>query len=338
MDPYQVLITLPDGYIRDTFFTSKVREKMDEMKNVKFTWNPKKDQQWTEEELAEQLYDKDACIFGWGCPPFKTEVLKKCPKLKLLTVLGGGMKSYIESNMFDETSILLSNQANQMAKSVAEAVIAYALAALRDIPHYDRSMKNHNLWRVDKYYNEGLFYRTIGMVGLGQVGRYVIEFLKPFDVNFLIYDPYVDPASLPYENIQIVSLDEAIEQSDIVSIHAGYTPETHHMMNAEKLQKIRDGALLINTARGGIIDEQALILELQKQRFKAVLDVYEKEPLPIDSGLRELSNVILVPHMAGPTIDMRQYMTLGALYDIEQVLQGKLPAHVVTKEQIQIMT
>lgn len=337
MSLYKVLITLPDGPIRRSFFTPKVLKKMKEMDHIEFSWNDK-NRHWTEEELAEHLYDQDACIFGWGCPKFATETLKRCPNLKVLSVLGGGVKSYIEASLFEETHIIVTNQANQMAKSVAEAVLAYALAALREIPYYDYQLKNGLPWRSDDYYNEGLFYRTMGMIGLGQVGRYVIEFLKPFDMEFIIYDPYINPDTIVGKNIRMGTLEEAIEQSDIVSLHAAHTPETHHMINAEKLSKIKEGALLINTARGGVIDEQALIQELKKKRFKAVLDVYEEEPLPLESGLRDLSNVILIPHMGGPTIDMRQYMTIGALRDIDKVLHGKKPEHMITKEQLKIMT
>ncbi len=336
---HKVLVAIPDGYTRDTFFTPMVRDRMAKMPGLEFIWNMGT-KQFSKEEIGNILTDCSSCILGWGAPRLTTKMLQEKDQLKLIAILGGGVKPYIEEDFFDKTDKTLINQTDVMAKSVAEATLAYMLSGLRDIPYYDHGMKNSFQWRSDKFFNQGLFYKTVGLVGLGKVGRYLIEFLKPFNVDIIIYDPYLDASTIEGDNITIEqNLDSLLSRADIISIHAGYTEETHHMLNKARLSKIKDGALLVNTARGGIIDEAALVEELKKNRFKAVLDVYEREPLSEDSGLRNLDNVVLIPHMAGPTIDMRQYMALALLNDIYKFLNGdKDLSCILNKERVNIMT
>lgn len=337
MSGKDILITLPKGPIRNTFFPAAVLNRLKEMAGYSFTWNDTEDQ-FSEDELKMKIAGKDACIVNWGTRKIGKSILESAPNLKFIGVLGGSVKPYVEEDFFDCDDRVIVNSADVMAKSVAEAVIAYILAAVRDIPYYDWGMKHGMLWRDDDFHNSGLFYKTIGLIGLGQVGRYVIRYLEPFDVKFLVYDPYVKNISGVADNIRFTELKELISSSDIISIHAAQTKETYHMLGRDMLKEIRDSSVLINTARGSIIDEFALIDELKTGRFKAVLDVFEKEPLPSGSVLRSLKNVILIPHMAGPTIDMRRYMTLSVIDRMVQYFNGVLPEGIVTKEKYRIMT
>lgn len=336
MNKTNILITLPEGPVRDTFFTAPVLNRLNSMEGCSFTWNDTEDQ-FTADELRDKLAGKDACIVNWGCGKIDKSILESVPNLKFIGVLGGSVKPYIDEDFFDFKDRVIVNSADVMAKSVAEAVVAYMLSSVRDIPYYDYNMKHGLVWRTEDFHNSGLFYKTIGLVGLGQVGRYVIKYLEPFDVKFLIYDPYIK--GLPEtRNIKLTGLYELISNSDIISIHAAQTRETYHMIDRNALKKVKEGAVLINTARGSIIDENALIEELRTGRFKAVLDVYEEEPLPVHSGLRDLDNVILIPHMAGPTIDMRQYMTLSVIDSMVCYFNGEQPEEVINKDKYRIMT
>lgn len=332
-----VLITLPKGPIRNSFFTTKVLSRLKNLTDYNFTWNDTMDQ-LTEDEMREKLPGQDACIVNWGSMKISRPLLECAPNLKFIGVLGGSVKPYIDEDFFDNKNRIIINSAEVMAKSVAEAVIAYILSAVRDIPFYDYSMKHGIAWRNEDFHNSGLFYKTIGLIGLGQVGRYVIKYLEPFHVQFLVYDPYVKELPANCGNVKLTGLKELIDNSDIISIHAAQTEETYHMLGSEELRRIKDGTVLINTARGSIIDENALIEELKTGRFKAVLDVFEEEPLSPQSSLRKLNNVVLIPHMGGPTIDMRQYMTMSVIGSMVDYFNGKQPKGAITRDKYKIMT
>lgn len=339
MDKKNIYVVLRDGYVRQTFITPMVLNIMENMDNMQFTFN-ETGNVLGEEELRECLKDQDACILGWGCTKMSNELLDTLPRLKVLGVLGGGVRSLVDEEFFSYPDRMIINSARVMAKSVAEATMAYMMSGLRDISLYDKKMKEGMLWKDVEYYNEGLFHKKIALVGLGQVGRFLIGYLKPFEVEILLYDPYIqddDPVFLN-QNVRRADLDVALMGADIVSIHAGYTEETHHMLDNNMLSLLKPGTLLVNTARGGIIDEEALADILEKGDIKAVLDVYEREPLPLESRLRELENVTLIPHMAGPTIDMRQYMTLSVLQDFIKIFNGEEVQSRISLHQYRIMT
>lgn len=339
MDKKNIFIVLPDGYVRQTFFTPMVLDAMANMGDMRFTFNETGDF-LKGTDLKEHLKGQDACILGWGCAKMSNELLDALPSLKVLGVLGGGVGTLVEEEFFDYPDRMIINSANIMAKSVAEATVAYMMSGLRDITLYDKRMKEGVLWKDTEYYNEGLFYKTIGLVGLGQIGRQLIKYLKPFEVEILLYDPYIpdDDEIFSYDNVKRAELETVLGQVDIVSIHAGYTEETYHMLNRERLSLLKPGTLLVNTARGGIVDEQALADILEQGEIKAVLDVYEKEPLPLESRLRKLDNVTLIPHMAGPTIDMRQYMTMSILNDLTDIFEGHDVKNRISLRQYKIMT
>ncbi len=334
-----IYIALPEGYVRKTFFTPMVLEQMEAMDGMNFTFNDTGDF-IKEKDLKEVLKCQDGCILGWGCSYMSADLFNDLPRLRVLGVLGGSVQPYIDEDFFNSPDRIIINSANIMAKSVAEATLAYMMCGLRDLSLYDKKMKEGMLWKQTEYYNEGLFHKTIGLVGLGQVGRYLVEFLKPFDVEILLYDPYISDEDniFLHKNVKRRDLNTTLSQANIVSVHAAYTDETRYMLNRDKLSLLKPGTLLVNTARGGIIDEEALIEVLNQGHIKAVLDVYEKEPLPLESKLRQLDNVVLIPHMAGPTIDMRQYMTLSIIEDMKEIFEGREVTNQITLEQYRIMT
>ena len=334
---YRVFMPEPDGPVRRSFLTESVVQRMESMKNFHFSRN-ETGRPLSRAELTDALRDCDACLLNWSCSKLDSELLGKALKLKFIGVLGGGVRSFMDEDFFGDTTRVLVNSADVMAKSVAEAAMGYMISALREIPQYDKSMKSGTPWRSDDFFNRGLFYKTIGLVGLGRVGQYLIQYLKPFSVNFLIYDPYVHTLPQGFDNCRLTELDEVLTSAEIITIHAALTPETRHLLNHDKLRLIRDGGLLVNTARGGIIDEAALVRELSTGRFSAVLDVFEEEPLSTESPLRKLDNVTLIPHMGGPTIDMRQYMTHGLLDNMEAYFSGKTPDNLMTLQKYQLMT
>jgi D-3-phosphoglycerate dehydrogenase len=336
----KALITLPEGPVRQSFFTRPVIERLEHLPGFRFLWNDS-GRPYTQQGLGSRLTDCEACILNWGCGKLDDTVLDSAKGLRFIGVLGGEVRPYINENFFarsDGVDRVIVNSADVMASSVAEAAVAYMLSAMRKIPFYDYSMKNGMAWKSADFQNRGLFYKTIGLVGLGRVGRYLMEYLKPFHTKFLIYDPYVKELPQFTGEVRLVGLDELLRNSDIVSIHAALTPQTFHMIGKRELSMLKDGTLLVNTARGGIIDEAALAEVLGTGRLEAVLDVFEREPLSEDSPLRKMNNITLIPHMGGPTIDMRQYMTYSIIGDLVDYFEGNKPENIITEERYKIMT
>lgn len=329
-----ILFTVPEGDIREHYFPDEAIAALKKLGNVIFN---DKEAQFTPAELKEHISDIDVCLTHWGCPQFTAEVLQNANRLGLIAHAAGSVGDLVSDHVYAaEIKVCSANKI--MAKSTAEGVLAYILAGLRQIPRIDRGMRKRLPWK-DLRINRGgeLFGAKIGLVGLGTIGRCLLDLLKPFDVRVKVYDPYIAQTSVGrYSNVELcASLDEVLQWGDIISLHASLTKETRHMINDEKLRTIRDHALFVNTARGAIVDEGALIRELQSGRLEAILDVYATEPLPLDSPLRNLDNVILMPHVA--TV-VRERMTYAMLAEIERYSKGEPLQHEISYEQFKLMT
>lgn len=329
----RVLITLPPGVVRGTFFPKRLVEQLE--KKYALTWNGL-DRNWTTEELCELVAGHHACAVGWGAPYWSSSVVERAVNLKCIGILGGSVRPYLSKAVF-EAGIPVFNAAEMMAESVAEAAIAYALAGLRQLPQYMNAMKQGLLWRESDYWVEGLLYQTVGLVGFGAVGRFLAQQLQAFKCKLLIYDPYLK-GELPPNSQQVFDLPTLFSQSKVISVQAAYTEETHHLIDQSCLNAMSPGSVLINVGRGGLIDEAALIERLKGGDVSAVLDVFTKEPLPLTSELRQLPNAHLIPHMAGPTPDLRWRMTEKIFRDFDAVLENKPYSGNLCWDQVQAMT
>ena len=304
---------------RGIYFPDEVMERLKAIGEV--TVNPKS-VPMTEEELKESIKDVDICVTHWASPAFTENVLKNANRLKLIAHFGSSVGNVATEDVYARGIKVISGH-KLTGKSLAEGALAYMLSALRYIPEQSNDMRN-GYWINESriVHKKSLFEAQVGLIGLGVIGKTLVELLKPFDVKIKVYDPYLEKEQLPqHPNIAMASLEEVISWGDVISIHASLTEETRGMLNTERLKLVKDGALLVNTARGAIIDEKALITELGKNRFRAILDVYEKEPLEADSPLRKLDNVIIMPHSAGAAA--RNNRSNAVLEDIEGFAQGK---------------
>lgn len=329
----KVLVAMPKGVTRDSFIPADVARKLESLGTV--IWN-NDESHYSGARLKELLADVDVCVCGWNDPCFDENVLAGTGRLKLVAHTGGSVANYVGEAFYDRGLKIVSG--NWLyAESVAEGVIAYAMCSLRDIPQYSNSMQAGQ-WRTELSYSEGLLDQSMGLIGFGMVARYLVKLLEPFRVKITAYDPFVADEVFAAYGVERASLQNVISQSKIISVHAARTPGTTHMLTRELLQTIRGGTLLINTARGSIIDEEALADELATGRFKAVLDVYAEEPLPGDSRLRGLGNVILMPHMAGPTVDRRKFVTLALIEEIQNFFEGKPLRYSIGREYARAMT
>ncbi|MGQ9683399.1 MAG: hydroxyacid dehydrogenase [Anaerolineae bacterium] len=186
-------------------------------------------------------------------------------------------------------------------EAVAEWAVGAIICGLRRFEHFDREMKRGVLWPERLGVAGQLCGATVGLVGLGRVGRLAATFLRPFPARVLGYDPFVTPEVTADLGVEQVGLDTLLRQSDAVSLHLAVTPATTGIIGRRELSFMKDGALLVNSGRAALLDNAALRDELSSGRLRAYLDVFEPEPPPLDDVLRRLDNVVLTPHVAGHT-------------------------------------
>lgn len=329
----KIWVIMPDSVIRRQFLPSPVASLLEARGEVE--WNPSSSH-ITADELRQKLPSTDVVITGWGCPRIGGDVLtgEKAPALLLHT--GGTVAPYVDDITYQKGVQVVS--ANEVyAKSVAEGVLAYMLAGLRNIPYW-HSQTVSGQWHPDDFINSGLFGKRVGLTGFGAITRHLLPLLQVFQTEILLASGHMSEEDCRALGVKKSTVDEIFESCDIVSLHNALTPKTEDMADARRLRLLKDHSLFVNTARGGLVDEAALTAELATGRFFAVLDVYRQEPLPADSPLCGLSNVILMPHMAGPTID--RYPAAGMLLveELRRFQNGEPLQHAVSASKASQMT
>jgi len=329
----RLLVSIPEGTVRDTFIPESTAALLHTLGEVK--WNPLS-RNYTPEELRQELSGVDVCLTGWGHPRFDEAVLSGADRLRLVAHTGGSVASLASHALYQRGVRVISGN-EVYARSVAESVIAYALTVLRDIPGYLSEMRESG-WRPDNFKNEGLLDQTVGLVGFGAIARYTAAMLRAFDAKIKVFSRHMSAAEAAELGVETASLEEIMSSCRIISVHSAATPATRCQISRELLQKISPGAVFINTARGSVVDEEALAQELRTGRFRAILDVYGQEPLPMDSPLRGLPGVYLMPHMGGPTIDQRRRVTERLIQDIRALLDGAPLSMEITEEAAVRMT
>jgi phosphoglycerate dehydrogenase-like enzyme len=183
-----------------------------------------------------------------------------------------------------------------------------------------------------------LFGKTVGILGYGTISRELIKLLAPFRAKVLVYSSHCPAETAEREGFTLCGLDELVASSDAVIPLSTLTSRSYHTIDAERLRMMKDDAVIVNTGRGALIVEAALIEELKKGRLFAALDVYEKEPLPTDSPLRDLPNTIILPHMGGKTIECRKKMAAILIRDITRIARGEEPEHTVSRDDYKRMS
>ncbi len=330
------LISVSRGETFKTFFNKENIELAESLGGA--VWN-EKEHRMTPSEVAERIGDCENYVTLWGSPRLDAEILKNAPNLKILTHLGGTVVPFVSDEMW-ERGIKVISANDYFAESVAEGTLAYILCALRDIPKYSSELKVEKKWRPEPWYTAGLMGKKIGIVSYGTIARKLVKILAQFKVSMLVYD--IKP--LPEEDVEkygleAASLERIFEECDIISLHTPLFDATYHMVDTPLLSRIKDGALFVNTSRGGVVNQRSLEAELAKGRFRAVLDVFEEEPPKDDCALYGLDNVMMIPHMAGPTIDMRTYITRSLLLEASGYVDlGKTLEHEITRKQAATMS
>ena len=220
-------------------------------------------------------------------------------------------------------------------RPVSTAALTMVLAALHHLPHKDRLVRTGDWAARTGWMGRGLTGATVGLVGLGNTGRDLVHLLGPFDVTVLASDPFADPAAAAATGVQLVELPELAERADVLVVMAALTPATRHLVDAGVLARMRPGSVLVNVARGPIVDEAALVEALRRGiPAVAALDVFEVEPLPVDSPLLTMDNVVLAPHSLAWTDEMSRGNGGSAVRAVLDLLAGRTPQFVVNRDAL----
>lgn len=286
----------------------------------------------------------DILVTGWGAPLVDADALARMPRLAAICHTAGTVKS-IASPAVWERGITVTNAAAANAVPVADYTLAMILLAGKQVLQSARSYRErrpasygiggkHDGPGAERLGNYG---KTIGIIGASMIGRMVIERLRDYPFEVLLYDPYLDARGAEALGARSVGLEELFASSDIVTLHAPDTAETRGMVTAELLASLREGATFLNTARPALVDHDALRRVLAAGKVFAVLDVTTPEPLPADDPLWEMPNVLLTPHWAGSQGTELHRMGASALADLTAIAEGREPEHVVRAEELSRM-
>ncbi len=284
---------------------------------------------FTDPASADALAHAEVLITGWGCPRLDADVLAAAPRLHTVLHAAGSVRSLVGDALWAR-GITVSSAVTANALPVAEYTLAMILLAGKDtFTHRERFRATHTHPTHTETAHTGNVGRRIGVIGASRVGRRLLELLRPFDFSVLLHDPYVSTAEAAALGAELLSLEDLLRHSDIVSLHAPDIPETYRMLDAGRLALIRDGGTLINTSRGALIDPDALTDELVSGRLHAILDVTEPEPLPAGSPLYRLPNVFLTPHIAGSLGNELERLGRIVAEELERLMAGTPLTHEV---------
>lgn len=282
----------------------------------------------------EQLARVEVLITGWGSPPLGEEELDGMPALRAVFHAAGTLRGILPDSAWDRIPVI-TTAASDNGIPVAEYTLAMILLSGKRIDDAVRRFRHSAEVDAARSGALGNFRSTVGIVGASSIGRRVLSHLERFDLEVLVADPTI-PTGDSIGSARVVELDQLLAASDIVSLHAPLLPSTRGMIGAAQLAAMQPGATLINTARGGLVDHDALTAAVIERGVHAVLDVTEPEPLPLDHPLRHLDAVILTPHLSGARGNEVRRLGAAVVTEVERYAAGLPPASPVSAAESRI--
>ncbi|MEU0048894.1 hydroxyacid dehydrogenase [Streptomyces sp. NPDC006309] len=274
-------------------------------------------------------------VTGWGCPRLDAAALDAAPRLRAVLHAAGSVKGFATPEVW-QRGILVSSAAAANALPVAEYTLAMILLAGKDVLGFRDQLRTRRAFPYEGIVpGIGNHGRRVGIVGASRVGRRLIELLRPHDLRVALADPYADAAEAGRLGVPLLPLDELLRTCDIVTLHAPETAETRHLIGARELALMPTGAVLINTARGALVDHEALVGELRTGRLRAVLDVTDPEPLPAGSALYDLPNAFVTPHLAGSQGNEVARLGRTVVEEAERLVSGAGLLHAVDRAALE---
>ncbi len=280
----------------------------------------------TPEELLDTIDQYEGIIVRSRTKVTK-EVIEKAKNLKIIARAGVGVDN-IDVNAATDNGILVVNAPQSTSITVAEHAMGLMLSLSRKIAIADASVKAGK-WEKSRFMGMELRNKTLGVIGMGRIGSQVVKRSKAFEMDVIVYDPYITEETAKELGVEITTLDDLVQKADVMTIHVPLTPETKGLISKDELAKMKDNAILLNCARGGIIDEADLYEALKERpELKAGLDVFENEPLE-NSPLATLDNVVLTPHIAASTKEAQRDAAIIVAKEVKEVINGNTPSNVL---------
>ncbi len=262
------------------------------------------------------------------------DVLDRHPNLKVVSNFAVGFDN-VDVDAATERGVAVCNTPTVLNEATAEMAFTLMVAAARRVMEsvdYGRAGR-WKTWGPTLLMGQGLTGRTLGIVGFGRIGRMLAKMVRGFDMEILVYDVYQDPNAERELGVRYVALRELLERSDFISLHVALTDDTHQMIGADQFAAMKPTAVLVNAARGPVVDTDALVDALKNgEIFAAGLDVTDPEPLPADHPLMSLPNCTVVPHIASGTVASRNAMAEFAAGNVLDVLNGREPRAIVNPD------
>lgn len=282
------------------------------------------------EELEAALTTAEALIVR-SETKVTAEMIAKAPNLKVVARAGIGVDT-IDVAAATKRGIAVMNAPGANTVSAAEHAIALLLSLLRHIPEAAETMRQGG-WDRKRFEGSELRGKTLGVVGLGRIGGYVAQVAHAFGMTIIAYDPFVAPQRAVELQARLLPIEQLLQEADIITLHVALTDETRHLLNAQRIKLMKPTAFLVNTARGELVDEQALVLAVKEKRIAgAAVDVFAEEPLPKDSPLRGLERVLLTPHLAASTSEAQKRVAIEICTAVrEALLRGDLSTAINLK-------
>lgn len=284
-----------------------------------------------EDQLVEIIQDYDALVVRSGTQ-VTARIIDAGKRLKIIGRAGTGVDN-IDVEAATRRGIPVVNAPEGNTLAATEHTLAMMLALARNIPQATASLKQKQ-WKRSKFMGIELNEKTLGIVGFGRIGREIAKRANAMQMRCVAYDPFISAERARQLGVELLSLDEVMQQSDVITVHTPLTKETTHLINSDKIAMMKDGVRIINCARGGIIDEKALYEGLKSGKVAgAALDVFEDEP-PLKSPLLDLENVVVTPHLGASTVEAQQNVAITVAKEIASVLHGGQAKYAVNAPMI----
>ncbi len=323
----KILVSCPRGRTFNTFFDSENINYISELGEV--IWN-NSGKNFTANETKHLLCECDIYIMYLGAPMLDVELLDSAKRLKAVIYLGTNADARISKEVIKRGIAVFSGD-NFYSASAAEGTLSYIFAALRKIPEYSIRIKYRNEWKHSWDYPQSLLGKTVGIINYNSVSEKLVQMLSAFNVRLLMYDRHGFPAErLRQYGVRPCCEREIFSRSDVISVHSSMHSDCYHMVGFPQLMCMKDNSIIVDTSTGGIVSLDALGAVLQKRSIFAILDVYENEPPEFDRELFYIDNLILMPHMAGATSDIRKHITSVLVHEcIEYLTHSTVSKHRV---------
>lgn len=326
----EIVVAMPDALFA-RFFTDADLARLRALGEVRFSPTPRDHRSPAAQEL---LSAADVLITGWGTDRLDAELLADAPRLRAVVHSAGSVRKVVAPDVYRH-GLRVSSQTALNAAPVAEYTLAMILLAAKDVFRAARLYAEVRgpVDREAHFPTAGAYLRRVGFIGLSMISRQVIELLRPFGAEMLVYSRHLGDAEAEALGVRRATLKEIMSTAEVISLHSADVPANYRMIGAEELALVQDGATFINTARGRLVDQDALIDELRTGRFDAVLDVADPDVTVPDSPLWEMDNVLLTPHFAGSVGNELYRLGNGVVDDIESFVAGRPMAGEIPEEQ-----